>query len=182
MRFLTLSIILVFCSIKLFALDLKSSVFENGGYIPDRYTCDGKNYSPPLSWDNLPKDTKSLALVVDDLDASLGIWVHWLVYNLPTDKEGIEENISNEKIDSLGAEQGKNDFGQTNYGGPCPPSGPVHKYSFKLYALDKNITTKNVIDKSEFMKLIQGHIIAQTKLSGFYQRQENKKGEKNEKN
>jgi hypothetical protein len=152
-RFLTLSIILVFCAIKLFALDLKSSVFENGGYIPDRYTCDGKNYSPPLSWDNLP-----------------------------TDKEGIEENISNEKINFMGAEQGKNDFGQTNYGGPCPPSGPVHKYSFKLYALDKNITTEGVIDKSKFMKLIQGHIIAQTKLSGFYQRQENKKGDKDEKN
>ncbi|MCF7887073.1 MAG: YbhB/YbcL family Raf kinase inhibitor-like protein [Candidatus Omnitrophica bacterium] len=163
-------------------MDLKSSVFQNGGYIPDRYTCDGKNYSLPLRWDNLPKGTKSLALVVDDPDAPVDIWVHWVVYNLPADIEGIEENISSKKLNTLGAEQGKNDFGQIGYGGPCPPPGSAHKYSFKLYALDENITAEDGLTKSELMKIIRGHIMAETKISAFYQRQKNRKGEDNGKN
>ncbi|MCF7873866.1 MAG: YbhB/YbcL family Raf kinase inhibitor-like protein [Candidatus Omnitrophica bacterium] len=163
-------------------MNLESDVFKNGGYIPGRYTCEGKNYSPSLTWDDLPRGTKSLALIVDDPDAPAGIWVHWVVYNIPSDLEGIEENISGEKFNSLGIRQGKNDFGKIGYNGPCPPSGSAHKYSFKLYALDKNITARGGATKSELIDLIQGHIIAETKLSGFYQRQKNKKGEKDEKN
>lgn len=182
MRLLILTISLALFSISSFALNLTSSVFENGGYIPDRYTCDGKNYSPPLSWNEAPGKVKSFALIVDDPDAPAGTWVHWLLYNLPAESEGLEENISNKKLNSLKIKQGKNDFGQLSYGGPCPPPGPAHKYLFKLYALNKKITIKEGATKSEIIDQIQGHIISEAKLVGFYQRNMNKKGEENGKN
>ncbi|MCF7871382.1 MAG: YbhB/YbcL family Raf kinase inhibitor-like protein [Candidatus Omnitrophica bacterium] len=182
MRFLITAMSLIFLSADLFALNLKSSVFENGGYIPGRYSCEGKNYSPPLAWDDLPRGVKSFVLIVDDPDAPAGIWVHWVVYNIPASLEKLEENIDKKKIDSLGAEQGKNDFGQIGYNGPCPPAGPAHKYSFKLYALDREVQAGPAATKSELIERMQGHIIAETKLSGFYQRQEARKGEGDGKN
>ncbi|MCF7874479.1 MAG: YbhB/YbcL family Raf kinase inhibitor-like protein [Candidatus Omnitrophica bacterium] len=182
MRFLIALISLIFFSVNLFALNLKSSVFENGGYIPSRYTCDGKSYSPPLSWDDLPRGVKSFVLIVDDPDAPAGIWVHWVLYNIPASLKKLGENIDKEKMESLGLKQGKNDFGQIGYNGPCPPPGPAHKYSFKLYALDKEIKAGQGVTKPELIEQMQGHIIAETKLSGFYQRQEKRKGEGDGKN
>ncbi len=176
MRTFVLFVSAFFISLNLFALDLKSPVFKNGAYIPDRYTCDGKNYSPPLTWSGLPSSTKSLALIVDDPDVPAGIWVHWVIYNIPADIEGLAENVDAKTLNSLGIEQGKNDFGQRSYGGPCPPPGPVHKYSFKLYALSKNIAAKEGVSKPELIKKMQGAIIAETKLSAFYQRRINPKG------
>ncbi len=182
MRFFVLVISLILFSINSFALNLTSSVFENGGYIPDRYTCDGKNYSPPLTWNQVPKGTKSFVLIVDDPDAPVGTWVHWIVYSVPSDLKGLEENIDKEKLNSSGAKAGKNDFGRIGYGGPCPPSGQTHKYLFKLYALDQDITIEEGATKSEIINQIQGRIISETKLIGFYQRRQNEEGVENGKN
>ena len=116
-------------------MELKSSAFEAGGMIPKKYTCDGPDASPPLNWSDVPAKAKSLALIVDDPDAPMGTWVHWVAWNIPPDARSLDEGVP--KKDSLpnGMKQGTTDFRSIGYGGPCPPSG-THRYFFKLYALD----------------------------------------------
>ncbi len=158
-------------SFNLFALEITSDVFESKGYIPDRYTCDGKNFSPLLSWSEVPENAKSLVLISDDPDAPFKLWVHWLLFNIPVDLSELKEGISQEELGSLGIISGVNDSGQTAYQGPCPPEGKAHSYSFKLYALDSELALEEGATKKEIVENMQGHIISETKIVGLYQRQ-----------
>jgi len=146
-------------------MKLSSPSFENNGYIPPKYTCDGQNISPELEISDIPENAKSLALIVDDPDAPAGDWVHWLVWNINPGTAKIGEGeIPQNSI------QGLNDFGKNNYGGPCPPSG-THRYQFKLYALDINLSLPQTAGKKDLLRAIDTHIIEQTMLIGLYSRQ-----------
>ena len=146
-------------------MKLTSQAFENEGMIPSLYTCDGKDIPPVLMWDSVPDGTKSLALICDDPDAPAGTWVHWVIYNInPEIKE-----LSEKTLMQSGAVEGINDFKKVGYGGPCPPSG-IHRYFFKLYALDKKLDINPGINKSKLEELMKGHIILKTELIGKYKR------------
>jgi Raf kinase inhibitor-like YbhB/YbcL family protein len=129
--------------------------------IPKKFTCDGQNVNPSFRIEGIPEGALSLALIVDDPDAPMGTWVHWVVYNIPK-VSGIEEN-------SVPGIQGNNDFGKKDYGGPCPPSG-THRYFFKLYALDSKLALKGQVDKKRLEQAMQGHIIQKAELVGLYKR------------
>ncbi|MCJ7571085.1 MAG: YbhB/YbcL family Raf kinase inhibitor-like protein [Candidatus Thermoplasmatota archaeon] len=119
-------------------MKLSSPAFEDNKMIPSEYTCDGADISPPLSFSNIPENTKSLALIMDDPDAPIKTWVHWLIWNIPVNKTGLS------KGENITYPQGKNDFGYLDYGRPCPPYG-THRYFFKLYALDTTINLNEVL-------------------------------------
>ncbi|MBI2486098.1 MAG: YbhB/YbcL family Raf kinase inhibitor-like protein [Deltaproteobacteria bacterium] len=137
--------------------------------IPKKYTCDGPNISPPLSWDSVPGGTKSLALICDDPDAPRGTWVHWVIFNLPANMNDLTENIPPQQTLPNGAKQGRNDFGKIGYGGPCPPGG-THRYYFKLCALDEEINLEPGTTKAELLKAMDGHTLAKGQLMGKYKR------------
>ena len=150
-------------------LQIKSSVFEHNEMIPKKYTCDGEDISPPLSWDGVPEGAKSLALISDDPDAPMGTWVHWVLYDLLSSVKELEENFPKDKTLSNGAKQGITDFKRIGYGGPCPPSG-THRYFFKLYALDKKVNLEPGVTKKQLLQAMEGHILAQAELMGKYKR------------
>ena len=154
-------------------MKISSNAFSHGGGITSKYTCDGNNFSPPLSIDNVIKGTKSLALIVDDPDAPGGVFVHWVIWNIPPERTSIPERVpTSETVDSLGgARQGVNDFGRLGYGGPCPPPGPAHRYFFKLYALDRELGLRAKASKAELESAMKGHILAEATLMGIYKRQ-----------
>ncbi len=157
------SIFLVGCTVENKNRDimkLSSEAFKQGELIPKKYTCQGANINPKLKFDDVPKNTKSFALIVDDPDAPMGTWVHWLVKDIPGNAKEIKEN-------SIPRTQVTNDFGKENYGGPCPPSG-VHRYFFKLYAL--NVETFEADDKKEFYQQVKEHAIAKAELMGKYEK------------
>ena len=164
-----LFIILLFYSFKTEAfnmatLKISSSVFAYNESIPSRYTCDGVDVSPPITIENVPTEAKSLVLIVDDPDAPVGTWVHWIVWNIsPTTKEIKENSVP------VGASQGMTDFRKQKYGGPCPPSG-THRYFFKLYALDSLLTLGSNSIKDTVEGAMKGHILAQAELIGLYSR------------
>jgi len=145
-------------------LKLSSPAFENGGKIPRKYSCDGANVNPPLKIENAPSNAKSLAVVFDDIDAPRGTYVHWILWNLVPDAREIEEDSVPD-----GVVQGMNDFKKANYGGPCPPRR-AHKYVFKIYALDTLLNLNPNGTKKDLEKAMEGHIISQAQLTGFYQR------------
>lgn len=152
------------------AMKLESSAFSSNGDIPSRFTCDGQDISPPLAWSDLPEGTKSLALIVDDPDAPdpaapKRTWVHWVLYNLPPTLAGLPEAAT---LPS-GAAEGLNDWKRTGYGGPCPPMGR-HRYIHKLYALDTVLPDLKRPDKARLEQAMQGHILAEARLIGLYQR------------
>ena len=124
---------------KKMALTITSSAFVEGGMIPKKYSCDDADVSPPLAIGGVPEGSKSLALIADDPDAPVGIWVHWVLYNLPPDTKILAEGMPTDAALKNGAKQGITDFGRPGYGGPCPPSG-THRYYFKVYALDAGLT------------------------------------------
>ncbi len=136
-------------------MKIQSPAFQNNELIPAKYTCTGENIAPDLSFSEIPEETKSLALIVDDPDAPSGDFVHWLVWNI--DPSG----------DISSGVQGKNDFGENKYGGPCPPSG-VHRYFFKLFALDSTLDIPTSSTKADLLSAIEGHILAQSKLIGKF--------------
>jgi len=151
-------------------IKITSSAFEEGGLIPAKYTCDGADVSPPLQWDAVPEGTRSIALICDDPDAPMGTWVHWVLFNLPSDAKELAENIPTEETLPNGAKQGVNDFGRIGYGGPCPPGG-THRYFFKIYALDTEVDLQAGADKRRLLKTMEGHILGQDQLIGKYKRQ-----------
>ena len=142
---------------------LSSSAFENDGTIPSEYTCDGSNVSPPLTITNVPTNTQSLALIVEDPDAPRGTVTHWIVWNIPPQKSQFY------KGEKIGFPQGMTVFGTTDYGGPCPPSG-THRYFFKLYALDTTLDLVDGSTKENLVKSMNGHILGQATLIGKYSR------------
>jgi len=150
-------------------ITIESPAFKNGEFIPSKYTCDGEDISPALKWSNIPEGTKSLALICDDPDAPIGDWVHWVLYNIPPQTRELKEHIPSDKILKDGSIHGLNDWKRYGYGGPCPPSG-VHRYFFKLYALDTKLNLGPGATKKQLLDAMKGHIIAQGELMGKYQR------------
>ena len=151
-------------------MELKSTAFQEGGRIPAKYTCEGQDISPPLTWDGVPEQTQSLALIMDDPDAPVGVFTHWVLFNMPPDSLQLPEAISNESQLPSDTLQGKNDFGRLGYGGPCPPPGYPHQYRFTLYALDQQLELKAGVSKKQLLNAMQEHILAQGQLIGTYQR------------
>jgi len=150
-------------------LKLTSSAFTEGQPIPRTYTCDGVNVSPPLEWTGVASTAKTLAIIADDPDAPGGTWVHWVLYSLPANNIGLVENLpATEKL-VAGGFQGTTDFGKVGYGGPCPPSG-THRYFFKLYVVDSELSLKAGATKQELLKAMEGHIVGQAQLMGTYRR------------
>jgi Raf kinase inhibitor-like YbhB/YbcL family protein len=151
-------------------IQLTSTAFTEGQPIPKKYTCEGPDVSPALSWKGAPEGAKSFALICDDPDAPMGTWVHWVLFNIPADTTGLAEDVPKKlKLDS-GAKQGTSDFKRPGYGGPCPPPGKPHRYFFKLYALDTVLDLKEGATKKDLEKAMQRHILGQGRLMGTYKR------------
>jgi Raf kinase inhibitor-like YbhB/YbcL family protein len=143
---------------------LISSAFEEGKPIPIKYTCDGSNVSPALSWSGAAEKTISFALIMDDPDAPMGTWVHWVMYNIPDTVISLEEAVNVSKINAI---DGLNSWTEKGYNGPCPPGG-THRYIFKLYALDKTLAPKETMDKDELVEAMKGHILSEATLTGLF--------------
>jgi Raf kinase inhibitor-like YbhB/YbcL family protein len=150
-------------------MKLTSTAFSEGGMIPAQYTCNGPDVSPPLNWEDVPEETKSLALIADDPDAPVGTWVHWVLYNLPADTHELQEDLPKTKVLPNGAMQGTNDFRKIGYNGPCPPGG-THRYFFKLYALDELVDLNPGARKKDLLDAMKGHILAECQLMGKFSR------------
>ena len=152
------------------AMDLQSSAFEAGGMIPTRYTCDGQDVSPALSWSEPPAGTESLVLLCDDPDAPAGTWDHWVLFNIPAANRSLPERIATEPVIDGAGVQGANSWGKIGYGGPCPPKGTEHRYYLRLYALDTNLDLEPGAKRKDVEEAFQGHILAQGQLMGRYGR------------
>ncbi|MDX1707615.1 MAG: YbhB/YbcL family Raf kinase inhibitor-like protein [Desulfobacterales bacterium] len=152
------------------ALVITSSAFAEGQAIPSRYTCDGTDVSPDLTWSGVPETVASLALICDDPDAPMETWVHGVLFNIPGNAAGLPAEIPPDATLENGARHGKNDFGKLGYGGPCPPGG-THRYFFKLYALDTGLELHSGITKAQLLSAMEGHILAEGQLMGTYSRQ-----------
>lgn len=152
-------------------LTVTSAAFEAGQAIPVKFSCQGDDVSPQLKWEGAPAGTKSFALICDDPDAPAGTWVHWVIFNLPSDTTSLPENSPKSETLPNGAAQGRNSFQNIGYGGPCPPGGKAHRYFFKVYALDATLPLKGQPGKEELLAAMRGHILAQGQLMGTYKRQ-----------
>lgn len=155
-------------------LTLSSPAFSDEQSIPLRYTCEGPDISPELNWSGTPTGTRSLVLIVDDPDAPdprapKMTWVHWLLYNIPSDSHALHENIDTAHLPN-GTQEGINNWNRTGYGGPCPPVGR-HRYFFKLYALDTRLPDLGSPNKDRLLSAMHGHILAESRLMGTYQKQ-----------
>lgn len=146
------------------ALILESPVFVEGGSIPSKYTCDAEDISPPLKWKGEPANTESFVLIVDDPDAPVGNWDHWLLFNIPKTVHDLPENLT---LSPIGAVCGKNSWGNSTYGGPCPPDRE-HRYFFKLFALDIKLNLSSNATKPQIESAMHGHIVANAELVGKY--------------
>ncbi|MGH7972058.1 MAG: YbhB/YbcL family Raf kinase inhibitor-like protein [Limisphaerales bacterium] len=151
-------------------MQLTSSAFKSGEPIPATYTCDAKDVSPPLEWSGAPAQAKSLVLLVNDPDAPVGDWVHWVLYDLPAGTSALPEDLPKGQYVLNGARQGLNDFRHLGYGGPCPPPGKPHRYFFRIYALDRLLDLKPGLTRKEIETAMQGHVLAEGQLIGTYQR------------
>jgi Raf kinase inhibitor-like YbhB/YbcL family protein len=153
---------------------IESPAFTSGGTIPKLYTCDGKDVSPPLTWSGIPENARSLTLICEDPDAPRGTWTHWVIFDLPASVKGLGEGVpAQERVTvAAGGEtalQGKNDFGKTGYGGPCPPGGS-HRYIFRIYALDTELGLGPKTTRQDLLRSIKDHILAEGELMGSYSR------------
>ena len=149
---------------------LSSSSFSNGSEIPRKYTCEGEDISPQLSWSQAPAGTEAFAIIADDPDAPAGTWTHWLVFDLPSSTSVLPENVAEESRIATGGAQGQNDFHKIGYGGPCPPPGKPHRYFFKIFALDHRLDLKPGCSRRELEQAMRGHILAQAEWMGKYHR------------
>ena len=150
---------------------LTSPAFQNNSSIPKVYTCDGRDFSPELNWEGAPKEAKSFALIVDDPDAPMGTWDHWILFNIPANINKLPEDL---KTLPSGSKGGLNSWGRTDYGGPCPPDRE-HRYFFKLFALDSKLDLAEGSSKHDLIDAMKGHILAETELIGLYNRPQNKR-------
>jgi Raf kinase inhibitor-like YbhB/YbcL family protein len=160
------------------SIKITSTAFQPGGSIPSKYTCEDRDLSPPLAWSGAPLGTKSFALIVDDPDAPdpakpQRVYVHWVLYNIPATAIALPENATKKGLPK-GAVQGKNDWGKAEYGGPCPPIGR-HRYFFKLYALDTELTGLSSPTKGDLERAMNGHVLESGELIGTYQKAATKK-------
>jgi len=152
------------------ALQVTSTAFSPGEMIPKKFTCDGPDVSPQLAWNDPPAGTESFALIVDDPDAPVGTWVHWVLSDLLASARKLAEGGAKQEQLPSGARQGRNDFGKIGYGGPCPPPGKPHRYFFKLFALDAKPNLKAGATKADVERALKGHILGQAELMGRYGR------------
>jgi Raf kinase inhibitor-like YbhB/YbcL family protein len=152
------------------AFEIKSGAFHNNGRIPAKYTAESLNVSPPLFWSNAPSGTKSFALICEDPDAPSKVWVHWVIYNIPKDSNGLGENVPKQEVLPDGTTQVVNDSGKTEYDGPYPPPGKPHRYFFKLYALDTTLNPGRKATKADIERAMKSHVLAETGIIGLYQR------------
>jgi Raf kinase inhibitor-like YbhB/YbcL family protein len=155
------------------ALSITSSAFANNEAMPTKYTCEGEDVAPPLNWTGVPENAKSLVLIVDDPDAPdpkapRMTWVHWVLYNIPSQALGLPEGATSSDLPA-GTLEGRNDWKRTGYGGPCPPIGR-HRYFHKLYALDRLLPDLKEPTKASVESAMKGHIIEQAELVGTYQK------------
>lgn len=148
------------------ALIIYSTAFDPNALIPPKYTCDGRDVSIPLKWEGAPAGTQSFALIMDDPDAPVGTWDHWILFNIPAKATELPEDIKNLPA---GTGEGKNSWGKTGYGGPCPPDRE-HRYFFKLYAVDTLLDLKAGVNKKELENALKGHTLGQAELVGRYDR------------
>jgi Raf kinase inhibitor-like YbhB/YbcL family protein len=150
---------------------LTSAAFEEGGMLSSHYTCDGAGMSPPLGWGDVPDGTLSFALLCEDPDAPRGVFTHWVLYNLPAGSRELAEDVPKNAALSTGARQGTNSFGDVGYGGACPPPGDrVHRYIFKLFALDTDLTLEPGARKEQVLDAMRDHVLAEAQLTGKYKR------------
>ena len=149
------------------SLTITSPAFTEGGEIPIRYTCDGDDVSPPLQWSNVPEGVASFALIVDDPDAPIGTWVHWVLYDLPAGARSLPEAAPADDELTEGGRHGHNSWRKAGYGGPCPPSG-IHRYIFQVYALDTELSIEAGATAKQLRQAMDGHILAQGQLTGVY--------------
>ena len=152
-------------------MKISSDAFAANETIPKKFTCDGPDASPKLTWSEPPAKTQSFALIMDDPDAPAGTWVHWVLFDLPAETRELAEGVAKQEQLANGARQGRNDFGKIGYGGPCPPPGNPHRYFFKLYALDTALRLKPGAAKQDVEAAMKGHILATAQLMGTYARQ-----------
>ncbi len=144
---------------------ITSTAFQSNNLIPSKYTCDGENFNPPLAFFQVPANAQSLALIVEDIDSPSKIFTHWLIYNMsPSTIQILENQVPQNSM------QGKTDFGQVGYGGPCPPGG-MHRYFFKLYALDTVLNLPEGASKEEVQEAMKNHVLESAEIIGLYKRQ-----------
>ena len=148
----------------IFAMEIKSAAFKDGDLIPMRYTCNGDDISPPLKWSRAPEGTHAFALIMDDPDAPMGTWDHWVLFNLPETLTELPEAVEDFPE---GTGFGKNSWGRNDYGGPCPPD-KEHRYYFKLYALDTVLNLEDGVTKAAVLSSMDGHVLAEAVLMGSY--------------
>ncbi len=166
---ITLSLLTQVCFAKTSSKMKITSIFESNEIIPKDFTCNGINYSPPLSWSNIPANTKSLALICDDPDAPAGTWTHWIIFNMPPLSKGLNQGVLPISEIAHETKQGINDFKKIGYGGPCPPNG-THRYFFRLYALNTKLNLESGITKNKLLTAMKGHIISEAELVGKYKK------------
>jgi Raf kinase inhibitor-like YbhB/YbcL family protein len=152
------------------SLQITSGAFANGEMIQKKFTCDGPDLSPQLGWKEAPTGTQSFALIMDDPDAPVGTWVHWVLFNVPANVKELPEGLEKQGQLANGALQGRNDFRKIGYGGPCPPPGKPHRYYFKFYALDTKFDLKAGATKADLERSMKGHILGQAEFMGRYGR------------
>jgi Raf kinase inhibitor-like YbhB/YbcL family protein len=152
------------------SFQITSGAFANGEMIQKKFTCDGLDLSPQVSWKDAPTGTHSFALIMDDPDAPVGTWVHWVLFNISANVKELPEGVEKQGQLANGALQGRNDFGKIGYGGPCPPPGKPHRYYFKFYALDTKFDLKAGATKADLERTMKGHILGQAELIGRYGR------------
>lgn len=152
------------------AFTLTTSAFAPGAAIPNRYTCQGEDISPALEWKDAPAKTASFALIMDDPDAPSGVWVHWVVWNVPRSATSLQQALPKDGRLNDGPQQGRNSFGKTGYNGPCPPPGQTHRYFFRLYALDGKVNPSDGADRSQLDAAMKGHVLAQAEYMGTFHR------------
>jgi hypothetical protein len=152
------------------SFQISTSAFPSGEMIPKKFTCDGPDLSPPLTWKDAPAATQSFAIIMDDPDAPVGTWVHWVLYKLPASTNELPEGVEKQEQLASGALAGRNDFRKIGYNGPCPPPGKSHRYYFKLYALDTKLSLNAGATKADLERAMKGHILSRTEIIGRYGR------------
>ncbi len=151
-------------------MNVESPAFANGEFIPVKYTGMGEDVSVPLKWSGAPDGTKSFAIVMDDPDAPIGVFTHWIIFDIPADQNSLEEGVPRVPVLENGAKQGTNDFGRIGYNGPMPPPGKVHHYHIKIYALDFVPNISPGIRAKALFTAIKGHVIAEGETVGLFKR------------
>jgi Raf kinase inhibitor-like YbhB/YbcL family protein len=151
-------------------MELSSSAFKSGQTIPQRYTCEGADVSPPLNWHGTPSETQALVLICDDPDAPRRPFAHWVLYDLPATVTQLEEDVPRDARLAWGGVQGRNSSGKVGYVGPCPPRGPAHHYYFRLYALDEALGLSAGATREQVVDRMEGHILGRAELLGLVAR------------